>query len=131
MLEIIRERHRAERVEHCLAFTDNDGCGYNFDCDENGNVIFNPEFEECQRQNYEAAMAAGPEAFPLEFNHHTVRRFRYTENAIGRCRCGEEFELYDQYQGACPCPKCGQWYNMFGQELVDPEHWVDDGEEDY
>ena len=94
MLEIIQERRRAERVEHCLAFTDNDGCGYNFDCDEKGNVVFNPEFEECQRKNYEAAMAAGPEAFPVEFNHHTVRRFRYTENAIGRYRCGEEFELY-------------------------------------
>lgn len=126
MLEIIQERKTAERVEYTVEFTDAEGCGYSFDADENGNVVFNPEFEECQRQNYDAAMAAGPEAFPVAFNKPRKRVFRYTENAIGRCRCGEEFELYNQYQGACPCPKCGQWYNLFGQELVDPEYWKED-----
>jgi hypothetical protein len=24
------------------------------------------------------------------------------------------------------CEKCGQWYNLFGQALVDPEYWEDD-----
>ena len=126
MLEIIQERRRAERIEHRIVFTDNDGCGFSFDANEYGNVVFNPEYEECQRKNYEAAMAAGPEAFPIEFNKHVTHRFSYTENAIGRCKCGEEFELYDQYQGACQCPKCERWYNLFGQELVAPEYWDDD-----
>lgn len=128
MLEIIQERRRVERVEHHLSFTTEEGWGYSFDCDENGNVQFDPEFEECQRQNYESAMAKGPEVFNVDYNRHEIRRYHYTENAIGRCRCGEEFELYDQYQGACPCPKCGQWYNLFGQELVNPKYWEDDGD---
>ena len=126
MLEIIRERQVVTRVEHFISFTDADGCGYNFDADEQGNIMFNPECEECQRQNYEAAIEAGPEAFPVEFNEHVVRKFRYTEPAVGKCRCGEEFELVNQYQGACPCPKCGQWYNLFGQELINPEYWEED-----
>lgn len=28
--------------------------------------------------------------------------------------------------GACQCPKCGKWYNIFGQALLDPEFWEDD-----
>jgi hypothetical protein len=27
--------------------------------------------------------------------------------------------------GACQCENCGQWYNIFGQELIDPEYWED------
>lgn len=43
-------------------------------------------------------------------------------------RLVDEYELVNQYQGACPCPKCGQWYNLFGQELINPQYWE---EEDY
>lgn len=58
---------------------------------------------------------------------HSVRHYtrRYYENAIGKCSCGEEVELYDQYMGACECPKCKRWYNTFGQELNPPETWKD------
>ena len=49
----------------------------------------------------------------------------------GTCNCGHKIELYDRYLGACECPYCGQWWNLFGQELKNPEHWNDYGEMDY
>lgn len=57
----------------------------------------------------------------------------WTANAIGICDiCGADVELYDGYMGACQCPKCGQWYNMAGQQLVPPEQWEEPLEpEDY
>ena len=68
--------------------------------------------------------------------HKTEVRFDlfidYKEPAHGTCICGEEVSLWDQYYGACECPKCGRWYNLFGQELVAPEHWeTDPAEEEY
>jgi hypothetical protein len=28
--------------------------------------------------------------------------------------------------GANECPHCGQWYNVFGQELLPPDQWEED-----
>jgi hypothetical protein len=39
--------------------------------------------------------------------------------------------LEDQYYAACQCPKCGQWYNIYGQHLRPPEEWIEDLEGDY
>lgn len=122
MLEIITQRTPVELVERTIEFTYADGCsGFSFDIDSNGKPIF-----KCQeaKDNFDYAMAH-PELFPDEFNVLKVRRRTYIEPAHGRCRCGEEVILIDQYQGACPCPKCGQWYNLYGQELIDPEYWND------
>lgn len=41
----------------------------------------------------------------------------------GECECGETVTLYNQYLGACECPKCGRWYNIWGQELNPPHTW--------
>ena len=123
MLNIIAERERKIETYYCREFTNNDGGGFTFPCDSEGKL--EPFTNEGQRVNYEYAMSH-PEKFPVEFNR--IRRYecRYTENARGVCSCGEEIELYDYYQGACPCPKCGQWYNLFGQELISPEFWEED-----
>ena len=32
-------------------------------------------------------------------------------------------KLFNQYLGACECPKCGQWYNLSGQELNPVNTW--------
>lgn len=127
MLKIIRERSTHTEVKHYIEFTDADGCGYSFPCDQNGNVLFDEhdaEIARVQRENYAEAMA-DKERFTCQYAQFVTRRYTVTDNAIGKCVCGEEVELYDQYQGACSCPKCGQWYNMFGQSLVDPEYWED------
>lgn len=67
-----------------------------------------------------------PEKFTSDSGHIVKHEQNYTESAIGRCVCGTEFPLEDQYMGACQCPKCKQWYNLFGQSLIDPEYWEDD-----
>lgn len=131
MLKIIRERSSHTEVEHYIEFTDEEGAGFSFPCDSNGNIQFNddiPELGRAQRDNYDYAMAH-KERFTCQYAQFVTRKYTVTDNAVGKCVCGEEVELYDQYQGACQCPKCGQWYNMFGQSLVDPQYWEDyDGE---
>lgn len=127
MLKIIRERSTHTEVKHYIEFTDAEGAGFSFPCDSNGNIQFNddiPELGKAQRDNYDYAMSH-KERFTCQYAQFVTRRYTVTDNAIGKCVCGEEVELYDQYQGACSCPKCGQWYNMFGQSLVDPEYWED------
>ena len=53
--------------------------------------------------------------------------FTITEPAVGRCSCGAEVILdTDDYMGAVECEECGQWYNLFGQALVDPEYWEEE-----
>ena len=44
----------------------------------------------------------------------------------------DDVELWDQYYGACQCPECGKWYNLFGQSLLPPDCWEEDpSEEEY
>lgn len=118
MITIIKPRSTKEIVEHSIEFTNDEGAGFRFDADERGNVILE---NDCQRESYEQAIA-NPEEYK-QYNEHTVRRFIITEPAVGRCRCGEKVTLESRYYGACQCGRCGQWYNVFGQELVPPECW--------
>lgn len=119
MLKNYTPRQRCEMVGRSLDFTDQYGNGFSFDCDENGN----PEFETAAaRRSYEYAMDH-PEMFPAKFNEVVTRRWSYMQPAHGTCRCGENVQLTDDYMGACKCEKCGQWYNMYGDELIDPEYW--------
>ena len=97
-----------------------EGCGYSFDADEKWQPIFEAE---PARKSWEYCMS-----HPEELEGPTRRTYeqKYTEPAEGKCSCGETVVLNDQYLGACQCPKCGQWYNLFGQALLDPEYWEDD-----
>jgi hypothetical protein len=126
MLKIIRERNTYTKTEYYIEFTDEEGCGFSFPTDLSGKIIYDedPEIAKAQRDNYEYAMAH-KERYTRQYNEFVARAYTVTDNAVGRCVCGEEVELYDQYQGACSCPKCGQWYNIYGQSLVDPEYWED------
>ncbi len=60
------------------------------------------------------------------------KRERYvstvSEPAKVKCRCGQKFFLTNDYLGACSCPKCGSWYNLFGQELR--RDWTDEIDHD-
>ena len=49
--------------------------------------------------------------------------WRYKEYNSGICHCGKRIDLFNQYQGACECPYCGQWWNIWGQELKDVSEW--------
>lgn len=110
-------------VEYSIDFDYHDHGGYSFSCDENGNLL-NP----CANENYKWCMEH-PEEFK-NFNHFMKRTYRYRAPAHGTCHCGREIELYDQYCGACECD-CGQWYNLFGEEILSPSEWQEDIDYDY
>lgn len=108
------------KAEKNLVFDDGFGNGFSFPCTPNGEPILT----DCNRRNYEFALA-----HPERFERHKVvveSKWSYKENATGTCRCGKRIELFDEYMGACQCPNCGQWYNLFGQELNPPEQWEED-----
>lgn len=123
MLRNITSRQRRKIVEYEIQFMYDRNGGFGFPCDENGNLL---PMEDCAKANYDHCMAH-PEEFDIW--NEQVSYVRYvTDNAVGTCICGVTVELWDQYMGACECPGCGRWYNLFGQELNPPETW-EDGED--
>ena len=122
MLKNIVPRQTKELVEFSIEFTDAEGSGYTFPCDSAGNVQLD---NDAARTNYRYALAH-PEMFPNQFNEFVRRSRTVVEPAHGTCVCGEEVTLEDTYRGACQCPNCGQWYNLFGQALIDPQYWEDE-----
>lgn len=111
-------------VEYALEFFFDRTGGFSFPCDEYGDILplKSPEagenLEWC-RNHLE------------EFEFIEIRRHKqsWREPDSGTCHCGERVELVNEYRGACQCPKCGQWYNLFGQELLSPEEWEMDDDE--
>ena len=49
--------------------------------------------------------------------------YRRSPALVRDTHCGAEFYLQDEYLGACECPRCGQWFNLFGQEVTNPSSW--------
>lgn len=96
--------------------------GLGFPCDKDGNVS---DLSEAAQRNYEDALAH-PEKFPYCFNKVRKHTRSWKNPAHGTCDCGEEVYLVNQYMGACECDNCGRWYNMFGQQLKNPEYWLDE-----
>ena len=106
-----------EYTEFRYLFTDSHGNGFAFPCDEDGNIkIIN---EDARRNLNEARQHAG--AYKTVGIHKYSRLYR--EPAHGRCSCGKNVVLENQYYGACQCPNCGQWYNLFGESILPPEQW--------
>ena len=128
MLKNMTPRERKISLDYSLVFDDGRGNGFGFPCDEAGNVVktLNPaaleNLEFCKKH---------PERFE-RFNEVVCSKTAYTEPASGDCICGERVYLEDQYYGACECPNCGRWYNLFGQSLLPPDKWDrDPSEEEY
>lgn len=118
-MEIIKDRHQVFVRKPFVAFFTELGCGYTFDLDDQRNPILNtPD----AKKSYDYCMAH-PEKFPAAWNVTMYEKYSWTEPAIGRCDCGQEFPLEAIHFGACQCPKCGRWYNAFGQALLPPEEW--------
>lgn len=128
MLHNLVRRTVTPLVEYSLEFLREDTSGFSFPCDKDGNVF--PLEYPAAKENLEWCMANAD-----TFDWHGVRKYTrlVKEPAHGTCSCGAEVFLYDQYLGACPCPECGRWYNLFGQELTDPIYWEtdDDYDSDY
>lgn len=117
-------------TDYCLNFYSHSDGGYGFPCDEHGNVK-KDDMQEIAVRNYEYCMA-NPDKFPYAWNEIEKRTRSYRNPASGTCHCGERINLYNDYMGACECPNCGQWYNLFGEELLPPKMWEENiDEEDY
>lgn len=120
MLQNIVESKWEESVYFEVAFDDGGNSGFGFPCDENGKTL--PDLPNpAAYDNYKWCLEH-PERFS-RFNKVIRHVSHYKEPAHGTCHCGEEVTLINEYMGACQCPKCGQWYNLFGQELLPPEEW--------
>lgn len=124
MLHNITERHTVTENHYELLFYVDRNGGLAFPCNADGMVIWR-DMSDAAIANYRYALEH-PEEYPYCFNkiHKYVRR--YVEPANGICDCGARVYLTNEYMGACQCPRCGQWYNLFGQELLPPEEWEDD-----
>ena len=107
-------------VDHDIIFYRDDNGGFAFPCDSTGNVAIS-ELNECAMKNLLWCLE-NPSEFKY-FGEVRTNRRRVRDDAHGTCSCGHEVYLYNQYMGACECPNCGQWYNLFGQELNNPETW--------
>jgi hypothetical protein len=134
-LAIIRPRERVHFVEHALSFADEDGCGYSFPCDAEGNLtnvqpwswasawwdtFDNRAIRVYAWANLTRAIAgyhAGELTLKLEHYDHT-----YVDEAVARCHCGAEIELSGGFWGTS-CESCGRSYNASGYELNPPHMW--------
>ena len=119
MIEIIKTRGMETISRTMIEFYDENGniC-MGFDADNNGNPVFDNPYAE---KNYNRSMEKVKDGLWSMYKDTCTRTF--STNAIGKCKCGTEIELYDEYMGACECPECGRWYNIFGQELNNPCTW--------
>lgn len=127
MITIVRERKQVNEKHwvHEFWWETPLGGGYSFDVAPNGELLAVAPKEA--RANYEYALTLpfvnGRQLYDAGVKEH---KNTYVEPAVGRCRCGELVTLAPYYMGATSCPKCGQWYNVTGQELIPPQYWEDD-----
>lgn len=121
IVKTVSERKEMQHVEYGIEFQaigKEEGCGCRFPCNKDGTLIHDENFN-IWFQNYKYCLSH-PELFE---NRGVVKAsWWYTEPAHAICSCGEEILL----QGDTMCPKCGQWYNAFGQALKNPDEWEDD-----
>ena len=120
-IKIIKEREPKESTSYSLEFDyrDDSGGGFTFPCDAFGNPRMD-EMPDAAQINYKHCIEDTERFYKPYVKKHI---HRWVEPAVGRCLCGEEVVLESHYMGACQCPKCGRWYNIYGQSLIPPEYW--------
>lgn len=119
MLNNITRGEYETTVWYELCFDDGRYNGFGFPCDEQGNV---PEdMNPAAKENY-AWCLEHPERF-YRFNKVDRHEQTFRNPDHGTCHCGATVYLQNEYMGACQCERCGQWYNLSGQELLPPDQW--------
>ena len=126
MIRNYKPEHFETIIDYNLVFDDGHFNGFAFGCDAKGNIL--SDISEEAKKNYQECLN-NPEKF-VRFNKKVKHEYRVRSNAEGTCSCGNVVELYDMYYGACRCEKCGQWYNVFGQEIYPPSQWEEAFEDD-
>lgn len=122
-IKIIKEREPKESITYSLEFDykDDPSGGFTFPCNRQGEIL-KDKMPQTAIDNYHKCLKDNRLTSPY------IRTYKnhWVEPAVGECVCGEEIVLENQYMGACQCPRCGQWYNIYGQSLIPPEYWEDD-----
>ena len=121
LTNIVRGDYVTE-INYELTFDDGHGNGFVFPCDAHGNVGANLNPAAVINLNY---CRQHPEKFKRA-GEVVERRQSYKELDYGTCDFGETVYLVNQYMGACQCPNCGRWYNLFGEVLLPLEAWEED-----
>lgn len=119
MSKIISESKHMEEIIFSYEFDIDKNGGFSFPCDEDGIIDFSSLPEEA-KQNLVFCLNNTSKFQFVGKRSHTIE---YTVPAITSCDCGANFPLVNEYHGACECPECGQWYNLFGQKLESPQIW--------
>lgn len=122
---MIRDFKRGEDVTTAyyeLRFYRDGSGGFAFPCDETGKLLVDKDTNPAAIENYNWCLEH-PEKFPYDFNRVVRYERTWREPNTGTCYCGQKMELVNEYMGACECPKCGKWYNIWGQELKNPNTW--------
>ena len=125
IVKILSERKRCKQIEYERSFSiiggENNGCIVGFPCDKNGTLIHNESYD-CWIEYYNDCVAQSN-----KYKYIGVREnsYCYREPTHALCSCGAEILL----QGDTYCD-CGQLYNQFGQQLIDPNEWEENMEED-
>ena len=124
MLKIFKERTPETIKEYYINFwyKDDSNAGFCFPATRHGDPDFSKMCQEALA-NYEACLTDKR----LTEGEFTKHEWTYTNPALGICSCGREVVLECDHSGAVRC-ECGKWYNLFGQELRDPEYWEEDDE---
>lgn len=125
MLKIIKERTVRKEKSYWINFDSkaDPSWGFVFPANSNETPVLEQMCDEAKKNYFECEASTDKYNRWFEEREHTI-----VEPAVGKCVCGGEVELDADfsYHGAVQCEKCGKWYNLFGQALVDPEYWEDD-----
>ena len=124
MLKIIKERTPETITDYIIEFIykDDPNAGFVFPALPNGD----PDFDKMPKEavlSYNNCLNDDR----LDGPKFKVEKREYMTPAVGKCSCGREVILDADYMGAVQC-ECGRWYNLFGQELKDPQYWEEDYE---
>lgn len=128
MLKNFHKKEYETIIDRQVVFDDGVFNGFGFPCDEKGIPL-----KECSSsaiENYNWCLEH-PNNFVRYNKIIKIERKSYIP-AHGICDCGYEMFLDGNgYYGAWECPRCGKWYNYFGQEINPPEYWQENLDEDY
>lgn len=114
MATLIKEKELVTNVEYWKEYEwkHDTSCGFSFMCDENGNIDMNYH-GTLALENIKLAEEK-VKTGELLYRGIKTREYSFYTPAVYKCHCGRKVEI----EGDTQC-ECGQWYNAFGQELVD------------
>ena len=128
--EILERGKRVHRVEHKLFFErlDDEGAGYAFDSDEQGNLTRSPVDENGDPAIWLSSYLHCRESDEYHPPYVTTHKWSYWDPTLIRCICGRKLSLPDPLTNEC---ECGRLYNSMGQSLKPRSMWGEDCQEDF